>query len=117
MLQFLQNIDAQILDLFRSAIIPFEWTHSVIIFFADLEPIIFCLFLVGLWLYGVYQRDAGPKHVALDLFWHVLAAFALYWIINQSLPMRPRPESLTSFPPLISHLPDNSFPSGHALFW
>jgi len=30
--------------------------------------------------------------------------------------MRPRPESITSLPPLINHLPDNSFPSGHAIF-
>lgn len=72
---------------------------------------------MGLWLYGVSHKDDGPKHVALDLFWHVLASFALYWVINQTLPMRPRPESISSIPPLISHLPDNSFPSGHALFW
>lgn len=117
MLQFLQTLDTQLLELFRSVVVPFEWMHPIIIFFADLEPIVFCLFLFGLWLYGVYRRDVGPKHVALDLFWHVLGAFLIYWIINQILPMRPRPESLTSFPPLISHLPDNSFPSGHALFW
>lgn len=68
-------------------------------------------------MYGVSEKSAGPKQVALDLFWHVMLAFAVYWIINQSLPMRPRPESIATFPPLISHIPDNSFPSGHALFW
>jgi membrane-associated phospholipid phosphatase len=41
----------------------------------------------------------------------------VYWIINQWLPLRPRPESISSIPALISHIPDNSFPSGHALFW
>ncbi len=41
----------------------------------------------------------------------------IYWIINQILPVRPRPEMVSSLPPLISHIPDNSFPSGHALFW
>jgi membrane-associated phospholipid phosphatase len=30
--------------------------------------------------------------------------------------MRPRPETLTAIKPLIDHLPDNSFPSGHAIF-
>lgn len=30
--------------------------------------------------------------------------------------MRPRPETITDLPPLINHLPDNSFPSGHAIF-
>ncbi len=117
MLQFLQNIDTQILDILRTAVVPLEWTHPLIIFFADLEPILFCLFLIAFWMYGVYLKNAGPKHVALDLFWHVLGAFAVYWIINQTLPMRPRPESFTSLPPLLAHLPDNSFPSGHAIFW
>lgn len=117
MLQFLQNIDTQLLEAIRSAVVPLQWTHPLVTLFADLEPILFLLLLVGLWIYGVYFRDNGPKHVALDLFWHVLGAFIIYWIINQTLPMRPRPESISSIPPLISHLPDNSFPSGHALFW
>jgi len=117
MLQFLQNIDAQILAFLRDSITPFIWAYPIINFFADLQPILFCLLLIGLWLYGVSWKDRGPKEVALDLFWHVLGAFIIYWIINQSLPMRPRPESITAIPPLISHLPDNSFPSGHALFW
>ncbi len=33
------------------------------------------------------------------------------------LPIRPRPETMSSIPPLVNHLPDNSFPSGHAMFW
>ena len=117
MLTFLQNIDAQLLDMLRSTIVPFAWTHPIIIFFSDLEPIVFGLFLLWLWLFGVYHKDSGPKQVALDLFWHVIAAFLIYAIINQLLPMRPRPETIGSLVPLVSHLPDNSFPSGHALFW
>ncbi len=46
-----------------------------------------------------------------------MGAFAIYWVINQLLPVRPRPEMVSSIPPLIDHLPDNSFPSGHAMFW
>lgn len=46
-----------------------------------------------------------------------MGAFTVYWIINNLLPIRPRPETVTDLPPLISHLPDNSFPSGHAMFW
>jgi hypothetical protein len=83
MLQFLQNLDAQMLEVFRSAILPFEWTYPVITFFADLQPIFFFLFLIALWVYGVSLKDDRPKHVALDLFWHVLGAFVVYWIINQ----------------------------------
>lgn len=117
MFEFLQNIDAQLLDIIRSAIVPFTWTHPIIIFFTDLEPIIFALYLLWLWIFGVYYKDNGPKKVALDLFWHVIAAFFVYVIINALLPMRPRPETIGLLIPLVSHLPDNSFPSGHALFW
>jgi hypothetical protein len=117
MLQLLQTIDAQILDYLRAFIVPLTWTHPMITFFADCEPILFSLLLIGLWLYGVSCRDNGPKHVALDLFWHVLGAFAIYWVLNHLLPVRPRPESISALPPLILHFPDNSFPSGHALFW
>ncbi len=46
MLTFLQNIDAQLLDMLRSTIVPFAWTHPIIIFFSDLEPIVFGLFLL-----------------------------------------------------------------------
>ena len=116
MLAFLQNIDAQLLFMMRSSIVNIAWTPPIIIFFTDLQPIVFGAFLVGLWIYGVYQKNNGPKHVALDLFWHVLGAFIIYWIINQLLPVRPRPETIGSIPALITHLPDNSFPSGHAMF-
>ncbi len=115
-LNSLQNIDAQLLFAMRSSITDLEWTHPIIIFFTDLQPILFGVFLIGLWIYGVYRKDAGPKHVALDLFWHVAGAFIIYSIINQILPVRPRPETIGSLPALISHLPDNSFPSGHAIF-
>lgn len=118
MLSALQTLDAQWLEWIRSAfVVESGWFQTLIILLADSEPILFGIFLVCLWLYGVAERNDGPKQVALDLFWHVLGAFALYWILNQTLPARVRPETLTNLPVLISHLPDNSFPSGHALFW
>jgi membrane-associated phospholipid phosphatase len=46
-----------------------------------------------------------------------MGAFIIYWFINQLLPIRPRPEAFTNLPPLIAHFPDNSFPSGHAMFF
>lgn len=76
MLASLQTFDAHLLEIIRQAlIIHTSWFEALILIFADSEPILFCLFLVGLWLYGVSQKNNGPKHVALDLFWHVLAAF------------------------------------------
>lgn len=118
MLASLQALDTSALEFVRT-IFSFDsvWFQRGILFFSDLEPILFGVFLVGLWLYGISVKNNGPKHVALDLFWHVMGAFAIYWIINNTLPLRPRPESVSSLPPLIDHLPDNSFPSGHAMFW
>lgn len=118
MLASLQTFDAHLLEIIRQAlVIHAPWFETLILIFADSEPIIFSVFLLGLWFYGISLKNNGPKHVALDLFWHVFAAFFIYWIVNHLLPIRPRPESFSSLPPLIDHLPDNSFPSGHAMFW
>lgn len=118
MLSYLQALDISALDFIRTTL-SFDsvWFPRIILFFSDLEPILFGLFLIGFWLYGISIKNNGPKHVALDLFWHVMGAFTIYWVINHLLPIRPRPESVSRLPALISHLPDNSFPSGHAMFW
>jgi len=50
------------------------------------------------------------------IFYSIVFCFGIYVILNQFLPIRPRPELFSKFPPLIDHLPDNSFPSGHAIF-
>lgn len=118
MFDTIQSLDIHLLEIIRNFfVIDAEWFRLLVLLIADSQPILFSLFLIGLWFYGVSLRSNGPKHVALDLFWHVLVAFVIYWIINQLLPVRPRPETVTSLPPLVNHLPDNSFPSGHALFW
>lgn len=114
----LNFFDAQILATIREAFtIHTEWFRWTITLLADADPILFALFLIILWLSGTYEKEVGPKHVALDCFWHVAGAFIVYILLNQLLPTRPRPELFTNFPPLIDHLPDNSFPSGHAIFW
>lgn len=116
--QNLIHLDIQCLEWVRTTfIIDTPWFGTLITLLADSEPLLFSLFLVGLWTYGTAKKQKGIKHVALDLFWHVLIAFGIYWIINQLLPLRPRPETVSSLPALISHLPDNSFPSGHAMYF
>lgn len=75
------------------------------------------LLLVGLWLYGVYTRDDQEKENALMIFYSIGLAFAIYVILNLGLPVRPRPETVSAIRPLVDHLPDNSFPSGHAIFF
>lgn len=118
MFDTIQAFDIHLLEIIRNFfVVDAPWFRWFVVIIADSEPILFSLFLIGLWFYGMSMKNNGPKHVALDLFWHVLGAFAIYWIINQLLPIRPRPETVTSLPPLVNHLPDNSFPSGHAMFW
>lgn len=117
-LSYLEAIDIQLLGQIREfAAQHVPYISLIVRVFADLEPILFGLFLIGLWLYGISEKNNGPKHVSLDLFWHVMGAFVIYWILNNLLPARPRPELMLDLPPLINHLPDNSFPSGHAMFW
>lgn len=112
------HLDIQCLEWIRTTfILHASWFPTVITLLADSEPLLFSLLLIGIWSMGVYKKNTGMKHVALDLFWHVILAFGIYWIINQLLPMRPRPETVSSLPALISHLPDNSFPSGHAMYF
>ncbi len=118
LLATLQAMDIRVLEFIRTTfIIDTSWFRVVLLVFSDIEPLFFALFLLGLWFSGVSVKHDGPKHVALDIFWHVLGAFAFYWIFNHFMPLRPRPETMSSLPPLITHFPDNSFPSGHAIFW
>lgn len=46
----------------------------------------------------------------------IVCVMVLYTILNNAMPYRPRPESVSAIKPLFSHVPDNSFPSGHGLF-
>ena len=117
LLLFLEHIDIQMLWWIREASLMIPFMGLIVRVFADLQPLLFAIFLIALWCYGISLDHDGPRHVALDLFWHVMGAFVLYWCINQLLPLRPRPELILDLPPLINHLPDNSFPSGHAMFW
>lgn len=72
--------------------------------------------LVGLWLYGAYKKNNSFKVDSLMIFYSLGFAFVIYVILNLGLPFRPRPETVLTIRPLMDHLPDNSFPSGHAIF-
>ena len=109
-------LDTQISLWLRSLVIATDSLAPVVRVFSDIEVLLVAVLIVACWLYGVYKREVGFKIAALDIFYTVMFAFALYWVLQFGLPMRPRPESITSLTPLINHLPDNSFPSGHAIF-
>lgn len=80
--------------------------------------VFWALFLVTLWLYGVFKKDNQYKIQALTIFLTVVSVFAIYAIINLGIPpWRPGAMSIPgAIAPLIPHPIDNSFPSGHALF-
>ena len=116
MLDSIIALDTQISLWLRSLVVATDPLAVVVRVFSDIEVLLVGILIVVCWLYGVYKREVGFKIVALDIFYTVMFAFALYWVLQFGLPMRPRPESITSLTPLINHLPDNSFPSGHAIF-
>jgi len=74
------------------------------------------MLLVWLWLFWVYKKKDKPKERALILFYSIAFSFLIYVILNLGLPLRPRPETVSAIRPLVDHLPDNSFPSWHAIF-
>lgn len=117
MLQYLIQKDISLLNFARWIIdINSPLQVKAVMFFSDFGVILVALILVALWLYWVYKKDRYPKIQSLNIFYSIALAFIFYVILNQFLPIRPRPEDFTSIKPLIDHLPDNSFPSGHGIF-
>ncbi len=72
-LSSLQKLDVALLELIRHGVLAHAgWLENCIWLVSDSEPILFALFLIVLWLYGWQESKNGPKHVSLDLFWHVM---------------------------------------------
>ncbi len=122
MLETLHSWDVQALAAARVWIDPsaawFPALRAAVFALADAEVFFFAAALVGLWLYARFvAHDDRAKREALRCFWLTMIAFAAYAALNLGLPARARPETVSAIPPLIAHLPDNSFPSGHAIFW
>ena len=117
MLETLISLDILALESIRTAFhVDSDWFHTLIFILADSEWIFIAVFLVILWLIGTKKNDTSYKVQSLNIFYMIVGGFILYIILNQFLPVRPRPETVSHIPPLLHHLPDNSFPSGHAIF-
>lgn len=116
MFQTLISLDNQISLFFRSLVHATDQLAKAIPLLSDIEVFLAVAFLVIWWLRGSFDKNETYKIQALDVFYSIAFAFAVYWVLNLGLPMRPRPETISGLPPLINHLPDNSFPSGHAIF-
>lgn len=117
MLSFLISQDITLLNYLRSFIDPNSVLQVKIIHIvSDIEVVLVMLVLISLWLYGVYKKNNQFKIDALMMLYSIGLAFLIYIILNLGLPLRPRPETVSTIRPLVDHLPDNSFPSGHAIF-
>lgn len=118
MFEFLVSQDITLLNYLRSFIDPTSALQVRLVHIgSDLEVVLVAFVLVGLWLYGVYRKDNQPKVDALMILYSIGFAFLVYVVLNLGLPFRPRPETVSAIRPLVDHLPDNSFPSGHAIFF
>lgn len=117
LLASLAALDTRLLNTMRAWIDPdTAWISTLIHVFADIEVIFTMAFLVGLWLYAAVRRSVPYRRESLLLFYGIAVSFAVYVALNLGLPMRARPETVLAVRPIIDHLPDNSFPSGHAIF-
>lgn len=118
MFQDLLNFDRNLL-ISSQGIVPPENAH-ILIYLAETIVIWGMIVLVWLWLYGVYRKNDMTKIQALKIFGLIASVFIIYGIINFWIPKwRPHPWEVIphAIKPLIPHPLDNSFPSGHALFF
>lgn len=83
---------------------------------SDFWVLLVAILLIFFWLFWVYKKNIQYKEIALMIFYSIGFSFLIYLILNQFLPPRARPEDVSLIPPLLEHLPDNSFPSWHAIF-
>lgn len=117
MIEYLINIDVKLLNIIRWLVdVNSIFQITIIKYLSDSWVIIVAVFLVFFWLYWSYKKDESHKENSLLIFYSIAFAFVIYIALNQFLPIRPRPETVSSIRPLIDHLPDNSFPSWHAIF-
>lgn len=117
-IQPILDYDKQLLIAAQS-ILPNEFSLFVTIFAESI--VIWCMILlIGLWLYGVKQKDNSYKITSLHIFGLIISVFLIYSVINLMVPQwREHPHEFllhSRINPLIPHPTDNSFPSGHALF-
>ena len=114
---YLQKIDTQALEWMRSLInTDNAFIVTSIQYMADMEIIPMFMLILGLWAWGIYRKKDEYKKKALLLIYCISIDYALYWCLSLFVFSRTRPELVSAIAPLIQHIPDNSFPSGHAVF-
>ena len=83
MFENLVQMDITLLNYVRSFVNPESALQvSLISMASDIEVLMIMALLVGLWLYGVYQKDNEPKTDALMILYSIGFAFFIYVILN-----------------------------------
>lgn len=116
-MQFLISLDIDVLNTIMWLV---DRNNSFLVklisLFSDFWILFIALSLIVLWIYWTIKKDNSYKIMSLNIFYTISFSFMIYLIINNFFPIRPRPETLSTIKPIIDHLPDNSFPSWHAIF-
>jgi len=85
--------------------------ESFITFFADFPIFFIPVFLLFMWFYWTFKQNIEKKRELLFIFFSSLLAVVVNIIIQYFIHIQ-RPE--TYIKPILSHIPDASFPSDHA---
>ncbi len=92
-----------------------QWTFHTVAFFADATILLFPIFLLVLYINGMYKNNPHTKIYALRIFFSAAIA-AIINILLQVFIQKSRPETVLEWAQrlLLNHLPTMSFPSDHA---
>lgn len=93
----------------------FGWLDAILPIFADVPIFLIPLFLVGYWIYATKIKKVEIKNTLLFIFYTDIIAGWLNLLIQQFVYVeRPATFLQVKWSFILSHIPDNSFPSDHA---
>lgn len=93
----------------------FGWLDAILPIFADVPIFLIPLFLVGYWIYATKMKNISIKNNLLFIFYADLISGWLNLFIQQFFYVeRPATFLQSKWAFILSHIPDNSFPSDHA---
>jgi len=69
------QIDIAISIFFRNLVVAGDMLAPAVQVLSDFQVFLVGALLVGLWLYGIYQKNVGYKIIALDIFYAIMLAF------------------------------------------
>ena len=110
-MNILFEINKNILEATNSFIINNN-LEKYVWFFADFPIFFLPVFLLSSWLFYSYKTQNEHKFDLLNIFLSIVLAILISLIIQQIIQID-RPESIIK--PILTHIPDASFPSDHAI--